>query len=136
MLNHNAANFTNSERKLEEIERELKNKLERAREITAAAIFDDLSDKTQEELVHDLEVLYPLCRNWTYLSLTLLSITLTNIGRSTFKIKLTAPSSGKPIKKKLRSKSSYHRYRYWFVELEPTGWALSHKPPQKPQEKP
>jgi len=48
MLSRGAANFIDPERKLEDLERQLKNKLEKAREITSAGSLDEPIDKTQE----------------------------------------------------------------------------------------
>jgi hypothetical protein len=52
MLSRGAANITDPERKLEDLERQLKHKLERAREITSAGSLEEPIDKTQEELMN------------------------------------------------------------------------------------
>ena len=46
------ANITEPERKLEDLERRLKYKLERAREITSTSSLEEPLDKTQEELMN------------------------------------------------------------------------------------
>ena len=51
MLSRRVANITEPERKLEDLERRLKYKLERAREITSTSSLEEPLDKTQEELM-------------------------------------------------------------------------------------
>ena len=46
MIGRHAANITESERKLEDIERQLKAKLEQAKEITSQGSLDEHTDKT------------------------------------------------------------------------------------------
>ena len=52
MQSHVVANITEPERKLEDLERRLKYKLERAREITSTSSLEEPLDKTQEELMN------------------------------------------------------------------------------------
>ena len=86
MQSHGVTNITEPERKLEDLERRMKYKLERAREIASTSSLEEPIDKTQEELMNELKELAKTLRISTFLSLILPST--------------TAISTGTPISKK------------------------------------
>lgn len=51
MLNRGAAGIVDSKHKLEDIERQLKGRLEKAKEIASCYNLDEANDKTQDELM-------------------------------------------------------------------------------------
>ena len=109
MLSRRVANITEPERKLEDLERQLKYKLDRAREITSASSLEEPIDKTQEELMNELEVLAKALRISTCLSLTLPSTTAISTGTPISKTKSAAYSSARPLSTKQTSAILSHR---------------------------
>ena len=64
MIGRGTANIVESEQKLEEIERQLRARLERAKEVASTGSLEEPGVKTQEEQVSELEVGLATCRRW------------------------------------------------------------------------
>lgn len=120
--------------KLEEIERQLKAKLERARELAAACSVDEPVDKTQEELLTELEVEAAPLRTWNCRTSTPPSTTATNTGKPTCRTKSTAHSSARSPNASPCSTTSSSRSKYPHRHAESPGRTLPPQPAQEPQE--
>jgi hypothetical protein len=92
MLNRGSANLAESSQKLEEIERQLRARLEKAKEVASSCCnLDEPNLKTQEELLSEIEVKsYPHSR-YKCPSSTLQSTITTPTGKSTWKMSSTSP---------------------------------------------
>lgn len=90
MLGRGAANIAESSEKLEEIERQLKLRLSKAKEVASSCKIDTSNAQSHEELMAELEVNSSLLRDSRSLPSTPTSTTITPTGRPTSKTSSTS----------------------------------------------